>query len=350
MAVRVRVPLAALFFLPPMKHFLYIISMVMLLAACGVDGNHFKLSGRFLNMNQGEFYIYSPEGGVDGIDTIKVVGGRFTYERPCERPAMLVLVFPNFSEAPIFAQPGKSVEIKADASHMKEMEVKGTKANELMTRFRRQTASMSPPEIQKTAEEVINEHPDSPVGIFLLRRHFVQSVPPDYSKAVRLVTLMLEHQPKNGELIILKKQLTQLGHGLSGASLPRFSGPALEGGTVSDADLGDDIAVVCSWSSWSYDSQEMVRQLNRKARASGGRLKVLAVCLDADKKSCQHLVERDTLQIPILFDGQLFEGKAFQELGLTGIPDNIVFNRRKVVAHGLTTIELKSRLNQLLGK
>jgi len=37
-------------------------------------------------------------------------------------------------------------------------------------------------------------------------------------------------------------------------------------------------------------------------------------------------------------------------LGLTGIPDNIVFNRRKVVAHGLTTIELKSRLNQLLGK
>ena len=92
-------------------------------------------------MNQGEFYVYSPDGDIDGIDTIKVVGGRFTFERPCERPVMLMLVFPNFSEQPIFAEPGKSVEIKADASHMKEMEVKGTKANEQMTTFRKQTAS-----------------------------------------------------------------------------------------------------------------------------------------------------------------------------------------------------------------
>ena len=120
---------------------------MVMLTACGVDGNHFKLSGRFLNMNQGEFYVYSPEGGVDGIDTIRVMGGRFTYERPCEREAMLMLVFPNFSEQPIFAEPGKSVDIKADASHMKEMEVAGTKTNELMTKFRKQTAKLSPPDV-----------------------------------------------------------------------------------------------------------------------------------------------------------------------------------------------------------
>ena len=80
-------------------------------------------------MNQGEFYVYGPEGDIDGIDTIHVQGGRFTFERPLEREAILMLVFPNFSEQPIFAQPGKSVEIKAAASHMKEIEMYGTNAN-----------------------------------------------------------------------------------------------------------------------------------------------------------------------------------------------------------------------------
>ena len=162
--------------------------MAMLLAACGVESDRFKLSGRFLNMNQGEFYIYSPDGFVSHIDTIRVMGGRFTYERPCDREAMLVIVFPNFSEQPIFAAPGEEVEIKADASHMKEMEVKGTEDNELMTAFRRQTAQLSPPDVKKKAEEFIVQHPASPVGMFLLRKFFIQADIPDYDKAADLAS------------------------------------------------------------------------------------------------------------------------------------------------------------------
>ena len=36
--------------------------VTVMLVSCGVDGKHFKLSGRLLNMNQGEFYIYSETG------------------------------------------------------------------------------------------------------------------------------------------------------------------------------------------------------------------------------------------------------------------------------------------------
>ena len=35
-----------------------------------------------------------------------------------------MLVFPNFSEQPIFAQSGKTVNVKGDATHLKEMSVK----------------------------------------------------------------------------------------------------------------------------------------------------------------------------------------------------------------------------------
>ncbi len=322
--------------------------MVMLLSACGVDSGHFKISGRFLNMNQGEFYIYSPDGDIQGIDTIHVVGGRFTYEKPCERKAMLMLVFPNFSEQPIFSEPGKSIELNADASHMKEMTIKGTKDNELMTTFRRQTLDLSPPEIEKQAEEFIKKHPDSPVGTYLLRKYFIQKQPPAYDRAVTLTDYMLRKQPKNGALNGLRRRLTQLKNSMNG-SLPHFSGPTIDGGTASERDLDNDVGVVCTWSTWSYESLEILRQVKRKARSSGGRLRVVAICVDASKKECMRIIERDTLNFPVIYDGKLLETDAMLSAGLSGVPDNIVVNKRRIVASGLSRNDLLDKIDQLLG-
>ena len=112
-----------------MKKFAYFFILIasLTLTACGVSSNRFQLEGRFLHMDQGEFYVYSPDGGIEGVDTIKVIDGRFTYEAPCKDKFTLMIVFPNFSEQPVFAEPGKSVDIKADASHLKELTVKGSK-------------------------------------------------------------------------------------------------------------------------------------------------------------------------------------------------------------------------------
>ncbi len=56
------------------------ILFALLLTACSSGGDNFRLEGRLRNMNQGEFWIYSPNGGMIGIDTIKVRDGRFSYE------------------------------------------------------------------------------------------------------------------------------------------------------------------------------------------------------------------------------------------------------------------------------
>ena len=134
---------------------------LLLLTACGTDGGHFKIEGRLLHINGGEFYVYSPDGDLNAIDTIKVQAGRFSYEMPCTRPQTLMIVFPNYTEQPVFAQPGKSVDIEGEASHLKEMKVTGTKDNELMNGFRKQVASCSPQEAKSKAEAFIKEHPAS---------------------------------------------------------------------------------------------------------------------------------------------------------------------------------------------
>ena len=98
----------------------------LVFVACGGGGERFKLKGKFKNLNQGEFYVYGLDGGLAEVDTIRIERGRFVYETPCESPTTLILVFPNFSEQPIFAEPGASVEVKADASSLKELEAEGT--------------------------------------------------------------------------------------------------------------------------------------------------------------------------------------------------------------------------------
>ena len=83
-----------------MKQIVYFILLSLLLVSCGTRSGHFKMEGHLLHMNQGELYVYSPDGAIDGLDTIKIEGGRFTYEIPSQFDATLVIIFPNFSTQP----------------------------------------------------------------------------------------------------------------------------------------------------------------------------------------------------------------------------------------------------------
>ena len=122
----------------------------------------------------------------EGIETNKIEGGRFAYEIPCEEEGTLVMVFPNFSEQPVFTQPGKTVEIKADASHLKELEAEGTDDNKLMTAFRKQISSMSPQQTIAAAAEFVKHNPKSYVSAWLIRKYFILAPTPDYTKAKQL--------------------------------------------------------------------------------------------------------------------------------------------------------------------
>ena len=181
-----------------MKQLFSLLAIALLLLSCGTDSRHFSIDGRLLNLNQGEFYVYSPDGTVPhGMDTIKVQAGRFSYTVECDRPMTLMIVFPNFTEQPVFAQPGKSVDIKGDASHLKEMTVKGTKDNALMNSFREQILSASPAEARKYAVSMVEDNPGSHVAPYLVRRYLVATDKPDYATARRLLKQIVAKQPEN---------------------------------------------------------------------------------------------------------------------------------------------------------
>ena len=118
------------------QHFLLLLFTIhcsLFIVSCGPDGDHFAIKGEFKGFNQGELYIYATDGPSQKLDTIAIVNGGFEYSASLDGQRTYVIVFPNFSELPVIGEPGKEVEIEGDASHLKEVEVKGTKDNEAMT-------------------------------------------------------------------------------------------------------------------------------------------------------------------------------------------------------------------------
>ena len=329
-----------------MKKYCLLFILTLVLAACGTDSHHFKIDGHFLNLNQGEFYVYSPDGNIDGIDTIKVTGGRFTYETPCEEPCILVIVFPNFSMQPVFAQPGKSVDIKADASHLKKMTVKGTDENKLMNSFREQIESASPVEAQKYAEQFVEDHPESLVSVYLVSTYFIQSQRPDYRKAEKLLNKIIASQPENKYASHILQQVKQL-HNAS-ESLPKFQALCTDNKTISTKDITSaQISVITTWASWSYDSMEQQRQLKSLYDSYMGRLKVLSICVEASQKECKKTLERENIKWPVVCDGKMMEGSLLKKLGLFSVPGNIVLKNGRIIARNLTNQELKEKLEAL---
>ena len=368
----------------PLMAVVFTLVAALVCTSCGTDSRHFRIDGRLLHLNQGEFYVYSPDGTINGLDTIKVQAGRFSYEVACDRPMTLMIVFPNFTEQPVFAQPGKSVDLKGDASHLKEMTVKGTEDNELMNKFREMIHNAAPPEMKKCAQLFVQDHPESRVGAYLVDRYFIHDANPDTKTAVRLVDLMIEKQPDNGYLKRQKRQLTASFVATKGADIPNVLGTTVDGRTIGRVQLTKaPVTVVCALATWKYESMSQFRRLAAYAASQQGRVAVVGVSIDASPSLVRSQLasqigisdsasglafgpssgsssgsasgsssgpasasaqgsssSRSSSTCYVVCDGKMVESPFFTRLGLTGVPDNIVIKNGRIAAAHLTDNQL----------
>lgn len=331
-----------------MKKFL-LFAFALILTACGTDSHHFKIEGRLLHLNQGEFYVYSPTGDLEGLDTLKVQAGRFALEIPCERPMVLMIVFPNFSQQVIFAEPGKTVDIKGDASHLSEMTIKGTADNKLMDNFRKRIVNMSPPEQKRIAIEVIKENPETAVAPYLLMTYVLDDRNPDYKQAADLIKLMEEKQKDNNLLNMLKDKVNIMRQSADNGRIPGFVLTDVNGGRVSSSDLAKaQLAVVIAWSSANYESLGMMQQIKMWQQQSSGRIKFLSVSLDPSVEQVRTFMKNNQINCPTICDGNMFDGKAARIFGFYNLPDNALFRNGQLIGHSLSQQELNNRLQPYL--
>ena len=323
--------------------------LILLLASCGADSHHFSLEGRFLKMNQGQFYVYSPDGAISGIDTIMVQGGRFAYEIPCEEEGTIVIVLPNYSEIPVFVEPGKSVDLKADASHIKDIEVTGTDTNDRMTKWRKNTSSQSPDGLVKQAEQFIKDNPSSIISRWLLRKYFIVTAKPNLKKARELVKLMSEKADKDASVVRLSVGLENVPLQV-GDELPVFTAKDLQGKSVQASQYRLGKTVILVWATWDYEGQSISRRVARKIeemKSQGKQVpKVLGISVDASAVDAKKTVGSDSTAWSTICDGLMWKSPVVKAIGTTKVPDNFVIENGKVKACHLSNDELLKEIEK----
>lgn len=334
-----------------MKKFIGYILLTLIIVSCGSESGFFRIEGRFRNFNQGELFVYSADGGIDGLDTIKVFDGRFSYEVPMERATTLMLIFPNYSEQPVFAEPGATVKVSADASHLKEMKITGTDENELLTDFRMKMSEKMPPEVIEGAKKFIEKNPKSKGAIYLLNRYFIKTQAPDYPTAFSLVETMLKADPENSLAFILKEQLESMKASLVNQTLPDFKTVDINGDTITQDTLKSRVNIITLWASWNYDSHNMQTSLRKLQKRYGDTLSLLSVCLDANDTDCRRAVRRDSMLWPTICDEQMWQTPLVREFGFAVVPANIIADdNRKIVGRNLNMKDIEKMIKDLKDK
>lgn len=317
------------------------------LSACSSSTDRFRLEGRFRNLNQGSFYIYDAFSGLK--DTIQVRDGRFEYSRQIEDSTMLMLMFPNFSELPIIAQAGSHLNMKGDASHLRETKVTGDKANEELTKFRLEVAEQTPPEQRRTAQSYVENNPGSIIALYLVLQYFVLNDAPDYALACKLCESILRSKGDHSRAARLLQQLQPLRSYRTEGVLPQFHARDTKGRHVNNSTLNADVNVILVWASWNYESQNMMRVVRRRERTYKGRMSVVSICLDAGKEEGAKTLERDSIAWPNVCDGMMWHSPILEQLGIATVGANIVVDKKgMVVARNLTTSKLGDKIDSML--
>lgn len=325
---------------------------LVLLTGCEKQHQTFRLEGSFKGFNQGELYIC----GIDGnfpLDTVAVVKSKFQYEVALEEPTAFIVIFPNFSEVPVYGEKGAKVTIEGDVSHLREIDVDGTKENEVLTKYRKKTSHQTPPEVALSTEQFIKENPTSPFALYLIRKVFFQLPQPDYKRAAELTELVMQANPETSEELKAQvKRMQGISYLKDGANLPSFIATDINGQTIKSSDLNAKVNVITVWNLDNFEGQGTLRQLQKRQKQAGSdNLKVLTICLDADIKACRKKLERDSIVWSTICDGLLWDSPVMYQTGLSFIPDNILIDDKgKIIAHSLSQDDLMSRIDKLLPK
>lgn len=321
-------------------HIIILAVAVVVIGACK-GGSKFELEGQLLNMDQGTIYVYSSDGLIQNIDTILIKGGRFEYKRAIERKGTLILVFPNFSEIPVFAEPGEDADLKGNAQQLNKLTIDGNDDNEIMTTFRMETFEKAPPAIKKIAEETIKKNPESLTAVWLLEKYFIKCQKPEYKKALKYAKELKAKQPNNGVLSELIQNLEALSKGETSVMLPKFTATDVEGKTISNETIKGKKTIIYAGANWDYEAL-LDRNIRQYITDDIYNFNALKISLDASAEQTNKPHDSEKNKLFVVCQEKMFNSPIMKTLNLHGLGDNIVVDANgKIIARNIAPSEVE---------
>lgn len=318
----------------------WLILVAVAVSSCGPGKDRARFEGDLKNITNAEFYVYSEDGTFDGVDTIRIEDGSFTYERKLTEPALLTLLYPNYTQTYIVAEPGKTVKMKGDAARIGEAEVTGTEQNELLTDFRLDNLAGPESNHRLAAAQFIRNHAQTLAAVAVFRKYFTSQKKPDVQMALQLLDVLKKAQPKSRSVQFLNDFYRPIFQNGVGQPLPDFTAETLDGKKVSTADYkGKRLVIVCL-ATWQNESKAFMNALSRKIKGAKGNWECLIVSMDVDREVLRDRIRLDSIPYPVICDRKAFESPLVQKLGLHYVPScMLVDNQGLIIQRDVTKAE-----------
>lgn len=328
-----------------MKQSLFYIAFLLTLLSCSNHPGQVRIRGSFAHLEQGEFYIYSPSGGTDHLDTLHIQDGEFEYMVPIEGDVIFRLMYPNFSELTIFARPGDDIDIKGDAQNLNAVEVEGTEDNEIYTEFRKRIADLSAGEISDMVKHYALKHPTLVLSRYLFSEYFLQNDSISPSLITEIYDSLCRACPNDLELSKLSRQVRSYGLLRDGQKLPDFKLTTRtsafcgeEGREITAKEFRGSYLLISFWASWKSGSQSALyrtRRFRREMKEKGINVNAISYSLDAELSSLERVEENDSIDYHSYCDFLCFNSPLVQKWGIYDLPFFVFVNpEMKIVASG----------------
>ena len=335
-----------------MKRFILYTLIAFTLPGCGGTDGRFRLKGEFDHFRQGEFYLYSEDGGTSGFDTIKVENGQFEYETDLKGQATFHLLYPNLSEQIIFGASGDVVTVKGDARNLKSVAVEGREPNEQLTAFRQDNKDKGAAAIRKSAAAFMAQSPASPVSVFLFREYFLTADDVPQDEVRKHYQALCKAQPDNLQLIGWQDDVEARGKRLEkGSPLPAFSFTLEDGKKVEASDFRGKPLLVHFLASWENRTRAEVFRVRRLLKEHPGKIDAVTVSLDVDRTAWKNMVRTDSMKWTNYCDFQGWNSPLAEQFGIRTLPYYILAGADgKVLAVGVSyQKDIEPELKALLG-
>lgn len=321
----------------------------IILAGCSSDNGRCTIAGEIEGLAEAELLVYSTDGSAESIDTVRVVGGEFRYDRSLAAPQIVTILFPNFSEATVIMSPGSRLTYKARANALSEAEIGGDRENELLTAFRRDINGKPEAQIRKQAARFIRENAATLAAQAVFVRYFAAAEQSDAATALPLLDLMVKAQPRNVGLVRLNQWLRPQLMASAGQKLPDFKAVTLDGDTLRSRSWRGQPAVIAFLGTWTRATYSHSPIFARMSREMKGRAHFLIVGVDEDVRAFERQMARDSFACPLVCQGEAFRAPLVRQLGVRYVPGNLLIDAKgKIVARDLAPTVLEEKLRGLL--
>jgi hypothetical protein len=327
------------------KNSLIFIFSLLVLISCNPNSDSVRITGDFAHLEQAQFYIYSPTGAIDRLDTIKIEDGEFEYTAKIDGEHIFRLLYPNFSELTIFAKPGDDIEVEGDAQNLNDVDVDGSDDNEIYTEFREDITDLPPVKILDIAHMYILKYSKQAVSKYLFQTYFLQTDSLRPSQIKEIYDSLCRACPNDIELSKLSRRVRSYGILRPGQKLPSFklkTRASAFGGEeekeISEKDFRGNYLLISFWASWKSGSQSALyrtRRFRREMKGKGLKLDAISYSLDTELPSLKRIEENDSVDYHSYCDFLSFNSPLVQKWGICDLPFFVLVSpESKIIASG----------------